>query len=134
MGARNILQTDQGQGRGAKSLDCSSDRKARQASKIAEIRPALVSAGFDTLSKQAAVLGVSRSTAWAVLQGGHKASGLSADTIRHILASPDLPPAARRIVEEYTHEKLLGAYGHSQGRLKIFRILLGYPVTALRSQ
>jgi hypothetical protein len=131
MGVRNVSQTDQG--RGAKSLDRSSDRKARQASKIAEIRRALVSAGFDTLSKQAAVLGVSRSTAWAVLQGDHKASGLSAITIKRMLASPDLPPAARRIVEEYTHEKLLGAYGHSQARLKIFRILLGYPVTASRS-
>src|SRR5215213_1105509 len=100
MGARNVSQTDHG--RGAKSLDCSSDRKTRQASKIAEIRPALVSAGFDTLSKQAAVLGLSRSSAWAVLQGDHthKASGLSADTIKRILASPDLPPAARQIVEE----------------------------------
>jgi hypothetical protein len=68
-----------------------------------------------------------------VLQGDHKASGLSADTIKRILASPDLPPAARRIVEEYTQEKLLGAYGHSKARLKIFRILLGYPVTASRS-
>ena len=123
MGARNILQTDQG--RGAKSLDCSSDRKARQVSKIAEIRRALASAGLDTFSKQAAVLGVSRSTAWAVLQDGYKASGLSADTIKRILASPDLPPAARRIVEEHTQEKLLGAYGHSHARLKIFRILLG---------
>src|SRR4029078_5757252 len=99
MGARNILQTDQG--RGVKSLDCSSGRKARQASKIAEIRPALGSAGFDTLSKQYGVLGVSRSTAWAVLRSDHKASGLSAITIKRILASPDLPPAVRRIVEEY---------------------------------
>src|SRR5215217_2555570 len=99
MGARNVSQIDKG--RGAKSLDGSSDRKARQASKVAEIRPALVSAGFDTLSKQAAVVGLSRSSAWAVLQGDHKASGLSADTIKRILASPDLPPAARQIVEEY---------------------------------
>ena len=132
MGTRNVSQTDQG--RGAKSLDCSSDRKARQASKIAEIRRALVSAGFDTFSKQAAVLGVSRSTAWAVLQGDHKATGLSAITIKRMLASPDLPPAARRIVEEYTQEKLLGAYGHSKAGLRHFRVLLGYPVTASRSQ
>ena len=126
MGKRNALQTDQG--RGAKSLDCTSDGKARQASKIAEIRRALVSAGFDTFSKQAAVLGVSRSTAWAVLRGGHKASGLFANTIKRILASPDLPPAARQIVEEYTHEKLLGAYGHSTSRMKVFRLRLGFPI------
>jgi hypothetical protein len=67
-----------------------------------------------------------------MLRGNHKASGLSADTIKRILASPDLPPAARQIVEEYIQEKLLGAYGHSQTRLKIFRIQIGYPVTPSR--
>jgi hypothetical protein len=128
MGARNVSQTDQGSG--AKSLDYSSDRKARQASKIAEIRGALVSAGFKTFSKQAAALGVSRSTAWAVLHGDHKATGLSAITIKRMLASPDLPPAARRIVEEYIQERLLGAYGHSKRGLRHFRLLLGYPVTS----
>src|SRR5437868_2594803 len=106
MGARNILQTDPG--RRAKSLDCSFDRKARQTSKIAEIRRALVSAGFDTLTKQAAVLGLSRSSAWAVLRSHHKASGLSAMTIKRMLASPELPSAARQIIEEYIQEKLLG--------------------------
>ena len=132
MGARNVSQTDQG--RGAKSLDCSSDRKARQASKIAEIRRALVSAGFDTFSKQTAALGVSKSTAWAVLQGDHKATGLSAITIKRMLASPDLPSAARRIVEEYTQEKLLGAYGHSKAGLRHFRVLLGLRHPARRKK
>jgi hypothetical protein len=83
-------------------------------------------AGLDTFSKQAAVLGVSRSTAWAVLHGDHKATGLSAITIKRMLASPDLPPAARRIIEEYTQEKLLGAYGHSKAGLRHFRALLGH--------
>jgi hypothetical protein len=133
MGGRNSLQTYPERG-AAQALDRSSDKKARQASKISEIRGALVDAGFDTLSKQAAALGVTRSTAWVMLRGNHKASGLCADTIKRILASPDLPPAARQIVQEYIQEKLLGAYGHSQTRLKIFRIQLGYPVTPWRSQ
>jgi hypothetical protein len=127
VGVRNIAQTDQG--RGVKSLDRSSDRKARQASKIAEIRQALVSAGFDTLSKQAAVLGLSRSSAWTVLKSHHKASGLSAMTIKRMLASPHLPPAARQIVEEYIQEKLLGAYGHSGLSLTFFRMRLGFPIS-----
>jgi len=127
MGVRNIVQTDQG--RGAKSLDRSSDRKARQASKIAEIRQALVSAGFDTLSKQAAVLGLSKSSAWTMLRSRHKASGLSAKTIKRILASPHLPPTARQIIEEYIQEKLLGAYGHNGLSLTCFRMRLGFPIS-----
>jgi hypothetical protein len=98
-----------------------SELKARQTLKIAEIRQALVAAGFETLSKQAAVLGVSRSTAWAVLKGDHKASGLSAPVIKRMLASPDLPPRARQVINQYVREKLCGAYGHSKTRLRIFR-------------
>ena len=41
--------------------------KARQAAKLAEIREALIAAGCDTTAKQASVLGVGRSTAWALL-------------------------------------------------------------------
>jgi hypothetical protein len=41
--------------------------KVGLASKLAEIRDALISAGFDTTAEQAAVLGLSRSTAWAFL-------------------------------------------------------------------
>ena len=41
--------------------------KARLALKLAELRVALIDGGFDTTAKQAAVLGVGRSTAWALL-------------------------------------------------------------------
>jgi hypothetical protein len=68
-----------------------------------------------------------------VLHGDHKATGLSAITIKRMLASPDLPPAVR-IIEEYTQEKLLGAYGHSKAGLRHFRVLLGNPVKASRSK
>ena len=76
------------------------DAKARLASKLAEIRKALIAAGCDTTAKQAAVLGVCRSTAWALLNRD-KRVGPSANVIKRILSSPSLPPGARRKVEEY---------------------------------
>ena len=110
---------------GPLSGSCLSELKARQASKIAEIRQALVAAGFDRITKQASVLGLSRSTAWSILRGQHKCSGLSSSVINRILRSQGLPPTARRIVDEYVQEKLLGAYGHSTARLRQFRKQLG---------
>jgi hypothetical protein len=102
--------------------------KARQCAKIIELKAALLEAGFDRVSKQAAVLGLSRSTAWKVLKSDHKQSGLSANTIKRMLASPHLPPNARQIIEDYVREKLLGAYGHAPKRLKDFRSQLGYAI------
>ena len=93
---------------GATSASCLSELKARQSSKIRKIRQALVAAGFDTLTRQAAVLGLSRSTTWAVLRGNHKGSGLSTSVINRILRSQELPPTVRRIIEEYVQEKLFG--------------------------
>ena len=84
--------------------------KARQASKLAEIRAALVAAGFDTIAKQSAVLGVGRSSTWAVLNSDKRA-GPSANVIKRILSSPTLPPAARQKIEEYVEEKIRGLYG-----------------------
>src|SRR5262249_39577381 len=100
--------------------------KARQASKLAEIRATLVAAGFDTTAKQAAVLGVGRSTAWAVLNSDKRA-GPSANVIKRILSSRSLPRAARQKVEEYIEEKIGGAYGHSKPRLAAFRDQLHIP-------
>jgi hypothetical protein len=111
----------------AAPVSCLSDMKAGQANKIGQLREVLVTAGFDTLCKQAEVLGLSASTAWEVMRGGHKASGLSAVTIKRILASPDLPPAARRVIDEYIFEKVLGRYGHTASSLRRFRDRLGYP-------
>ena len=94
--------------------------KRRQASKLAEIREALVAAGFDTAAKQAIVLGVTRSTAWALLNRDKRA-GPSAKIIKRILSSPNLPAAVRRRVEEYIEEKIDGVYGHSEVRRRWFR-------------
>ena len=93
--------------------------KARQASKLAEIRLALVAAGFDTTVKQAAVLRVGRSTAWTVLNGDKRA-GPSAHVIKPVLSSPILPIGVRRKVEQYVEEKSRGLYGHSKRRVEVF--------------
>jgi hypothetical protein len=95
--------------------------KARQASKLLEIRKALVSAGCDTIAKQSAAFGLARSTTWAVLNQDTRA-GPSAKVIKRILSSPNLPPRARRKVEEYVEEKIGGRYGHSGPRARAFRM------------
>jgi hypothetical protein len=103
--------------------------KVRQASKLAEIRQALVAAGCRTTAEQAAVLGVSRPTAWVVLNRDQRA-GPSAKVVKRILLSPTLPPAARRKVEEYVEEKISGFYGHSKQSVRSFRDQLAtIPVT-----
>ena len=94
--------------------------KAKQASKLEEIRAALTGAGFDTAAKQATVLRVGRSTAWALLNGDKRA-GPSANVIKRILSSPNLPAVARRKVEQYVREKGRGLYGHSDPRTQAFR-------------
>src|SRR5262245_28000388 len=95
-------------------------RSRKPIQKIAKIRGALVSAGFDTAEKQAIVLGVTHSTAWALLNRD-KRVGPSAKIIKRILSSPHLRAAARRRVEEYIEEKIDGAYGHSEARRRWFR-------------
>jgi len=94
--------------------------KARQRSKIAEIRLALVQAGLVTLNEQAAALGLSRSTAWSILKSGHKNSGLEARTISRILRSPRLPGPVRKRILEYMQEKIEGFYGHTERRRREF--------------
>ena len=98
---------------------CSKTMKARQAAKLAEIREALVTAGYDTTAKQAAVLGVGRATAWVVLNRDKRA-GPSAGVIKRILSSPNIPPAVRRKVEEYIQERISGLYGHSVSATRAF--------------
>ena len=95
------------------------EAKERQALKLAEIREALVAAGYDTTAKQAAVLGVCRATAWVVLNRD-KRVGPSASVIKRILSSPNIPPAVRRKVEEYIQERISGLYGHGVSATRTF--------------
>src|SRR5262249_49802783 len=75
---------------------------------------------FDTTDKQAGILGVGRSTAWALLNRDKRA-GPSSIIIKRILASPKLPLAVRRKVNEYIEEKIAGLYGHRDDRRRWFR-------------
>jgi hypothetical protein len=94
------------------------DPKERQALKLAEIREALVTAGYNTILKQAAVLGLGRSTAWCVLNRDKR--GPSTKIIKRILSSPQVPTKVRRKVEQYVEEKTRGQYGHSKQRTRWF--------------
>ena len=96
------------------------DHKARQAIRIKEIGAALAADGFVTVDEQARALGLSRSSAWAVLKANHKASGLAAGTINQMLSSPELPPRVRVTILTYIEEKLAGLYGHNKTQLRRF--------------
>src|SRR5689334_8824444 len=73
----------------------------RQREQIRQIGVALRRAGFIALDDQARALGLSRSTTWKVLQADHKASGLHAGLICHMLAHKDLPLAVRTVLRRY---------------------------------
>jgi len=93
--------------------------KARQSSKIAEIRAVLLSAGCDTVAEQAAVLGLGRSTTWALFNQ-NKSAGPSASVIKRILSSSKLPISVRQKFEEYVEGKIAGLYGHSDNSKRAF--------------
>jgi hypothetical protein len=100
-------------------IDFRLEPKERQALKLAEIREALVTAGYNTTAKQAAVLGVGRSTAWWLLNHDKRA-GPSAKVIKRILLSPQVPKKVRLRVEQYVEDKIHGRYGHSKQRTQLF--------------
>src|SRR5215831_3109999 len=102
------------------------EAKARQSSKIRELRIALRSAGLFGLDEQARALGLPRSTTWKILNGDHKASGLSAMVISRMLSEPRLPPAVRTKILEYVREKIAGLYGHGKRELLRFSARILY--------
>ena len=99
-------------------------KKAKQSAKIAELRQALIDAGITALEDQAVALSIRRSTAWTVLRRQHKASGLSAATIRRMWRSHRLPAPARRVIQEYIEQKCAGEFGHSKSKIRLFRAQL----------
>jgi len=96
------------------------DMKKCQSEKIRDISEALVVSGLVTLDQQAPALGLSRSTAWTVLRGKHKASGLSASVISQMLNAPRLPLLVRGKIFEYIEEKIAGSYGHCPKQVRRF--------------
>jgi len=109
------------------------DYKARQTIRIKEVGAALAASGLVALDEQARALGLSRSTAWAVLKANHKASGLTAATISRMLSLPELPPHVRATILMYVEEKLAGLYGHNKEQLSRFKAGLIRPIAATRS-
>ena len=107
------------------------EAKARQTAKLAEIHEALVAAGCDTTVKQAAVLGIGRSTAW-VLLNRDKRAGPSAKVIKRILSSPQVPMSVRQKIEQYIEEKVSGLYGHSETARRSFWQPISAPVMGYR--
>ena len=99
---------------------CSSGRD-RQWAKIREIAESLRRAGFETLDQQAGAMGLSRSTAWSILSGQHKNSGLSTSTIGRMLGTNQLPGSVRTKLLEYVEEKAEGLYGDSPVRVEQFK-------------
>jgi hypothetical protein len=94
--------------------------KLLQSAKLRKITAALEADGFIGLDAQATALGLSRSTAWTILSGSHKASGLSARTLNRMLAAPLLGERARAKILEYIAEKRAGHYGTSKSALRRF--------------
>ena len=93
--------------------------KARQTQKIDQIRQIFLSNGRP-INQQAGLLGLCRSTAYAVLRRDYKHSGLTAAIIKRMLSSSDLPASARNIIHEYIAEKSAGVYGHSRAQRRRF--------------
>lgn len=98
--------------------------KLKQCAKIAELREALLIAGFQSVDRQARALGLGRSTAWSVLRAGHKSTGLTGSIIRRISSSPELPENARLVLQQYVAQKLAGTFGHDTKQLRRFRSAL----------
>src|ERR1051325_170654 len=96
------------------------DYKQRQAKKISAIGEVLTAENYRSLSDQAKVLGLCRSTAWTIIKANHKSSGLSATTINRMLAAPQLPELVRLVLLEYIEEKAAGLYGDSKANIRRF--------------
>jgi hypothetical protein len=96
------------------------DKKLLQSDKIRQIGEALMRSGLITLDQQADALGLSRSTAWTILNPKYKGSGLSAVVINQMLIAPRLPPLVRARLFEYIEEKIAGCYGHGPQQVRRF--------------
>ena len=98
----------------------SSEIKARQSAKIRQLAEAAKLTGLYTLDELASALGIPRSTAWTIRNGGHKASGLSVSIIDRMLSAPKLPPSVRTTLLEYITEKTSGLYGGNERQRRLF--------------
>jgi hypothetical protein len=107
--------------------------RAVQSSRIRELKDELVASGYVALDEQADALGLCRSTAWTIIRGTHKNSGLSVAVINRMLACPRLPGPVRAKLIEYVREKMTGCYGHSRAQLRRFAERLALPNNVAKS-
>ena len=77
----------------------------RRTTPIEHIADALVAAGYTSLDKQAKALGIHRATAWTIIKKKHKLGRLSTNTTNRMLASRELPPSVRILIEQYLAER-----------------------------
>jgi hypothetical protein len=94
--------------------------RSKQSERLKELQTALFDSGLGCLDRQAAALGLSRSTAWFVLHGTHKSSGLRPALLLRMLSSERLPPQARAVILTYIQERCRGDYGHSSALRRKF--------------
>jgi predicted DNA-binding transcriptional regulator AlpA len=73
--------------------------------RLQQIAQALIACGYTKLDNQAKALGVSRSTAWTIINTKHKLGRLSTKTTKRILANPETPPPVRVVIQEYLAER-----------------------------
>jgi len=73
--------------------------------RLQDIGDALVAAGYTSLDEQAKALGVTRSTAWNIVNGKNKLDRLARKTTKRILANPNTPPSVRAIIQQYLAER-----------------------------
>jgi hypothetical protein len=109
------------------------EMKDRQRVKLRQLRNGLVEARLLTVEQQAEALALAPSTAWNLLKGNHKGSGLSPKTLNRILAASRLPPLVRATILEYIAEKVAGLYGDRKGRLTEFTAQLSVSALEARS-
>jgi len=75
------------------------------------------------------MLGLSPSTAHAVLRATTKIPGSPQRSIKRMLASPNISEGARTIILEYNDEKIAGLYGHTRSqRLRFMTTLVDIKV------
>jgi hypothetical protein len=98
--------------------------QARQTCKIEQLREVFFVNGRLSVKEQAELLGLCRSTAYAVLQRYYKKSGFSPAIIKRMLACPRLPERARTIIREYVAERAGGLYGHNRSQIRRFMTAL----------
>jgi hypothetical protein len=82
--------------------------QARQAAKIKELGKVLLALGYKTWSQKAAVLGLNRSTVWAMFKSDHTHGGLSSDTVKQLLAAKGAPKEGSETRNSAIREREIG--------------------------